>query len=98
MYKSRFGSFFYAHVTRKKAAIMTFVRKTLTFNVDEINGRHVKLKLLCGPHFELQRQKNCKRLKIFQTFFLSYTLFYYHFTYTHFKNIFALYFIELKKF
>ncbi len=33
----RFGSFYYVHVTRK-AAKMTFVRKTRTFNVDEIDG------------------------------------------------------------
>ncbi len=36
-YKRRFGSFYYVHVTRKKAAEMTFVQKTRSFNVDEID-------------------------------------------------------------
>jgi len=33
----RFGSFYYVHVTRKKAAKMTFVRKTRAFYVDDID-------------------------------------------------------------
>ncbi len=33
----QFGSFYYVHVTRKKAAEMTFVRKMLAFYVDEID-------------------------------------------------------------
>ncbi len=31
------AAFFYIHVTRKKAAEMTFVRKICAFNVDEID-------------------------------------------------------------
>jgi len=37
MYESIFGSFFYLHVTREKAAKKTFVRKILARNVDEID-------------------------------------------------------------
>jgi len=33
-------SFFYVHVTRKKAAETTLVRKKLAKNVDEIDGRN----------------------------------------------------------
>jgi len=38
-YKRRFGSFYNLHVTRKKAAEMTFVQKICVFNVDEIDTR-----------------------------------------------------------
>ena len=37
-YECCFGSFFYVHVTRKKAAETTFVWKICTNNVDEIDG------------------------------------------------------------
>jgi len=36
-YKCRFGSFYYVHVTRKKAAEMKFVRKICAYNIDEID-------------------------------------------------------------
>ncbi len=36
-YKRRIGSFYYVHVTRKKAAEKTFVRKKRVYNVDEID-------------------------------------------------------------
>jgi len=39
MYECCFGSFYYLHVTRKKAAKVTFVRKICVFNVDEIDYR-----------------------------------------------------------
>ncbi len=36
-YERHFGSFFYIHVTRKKAAETTFIQKIRTFIVDEID-------------------------------------------------------------
>ncbi len=39
LYKRRFGSFYYVHVTGKKAVEKMFVRKICTFNVDEIDYR-----------------------------------------------------------
>jgi len=38
-YKRCFSSFYYVHVTRKKTAKMTFVRKIRAFNIDEIDYR-----------------------------------------------------------
>jgi hypothetical protein len=38
LYERRFDSFFYLHVTVKKAAEVMFIRKTRGFNVDEIDG------------------------------------------------------------
>jgi len=38
-YKCRFGSFYYVHVIRKKAAKMKFVQKIRAFNVHEIDYR-----------------------------------------------------------
>jgi len=38
-HERHFGSFFYAHISRKKATKMTFVQKTRAFNIDEIDGR-----------------------------------------------------------
>ncbi len=43
LYEHHFGSFFYVHVTRKKAAEMTFMQKMRTFNNDEIDSWLVKL-------------------------------------------------------
>jgi len=36
-YERCFGRIFYIHVTRKKAAEVTFVRKICTYDVDEID-------------------------------------------------------------
>ncbi len=39
MYERRFGSFFCAHVTRKKLPKRRLFKKTRAFNIDEIDGR-----------------------------------------------------------
>ncbi len=49
LYKRRFGSFFYIHVTRKKAAKTTFARKIRTNNVDEISTYLLQPKLYFQP-------------------------------------------------
>jgi len=41
LYECRFGSFYYVHVTRKKAAETTLVQKILEFNVNEIGTSYV---------------------------------------------------------
>jgi len=53
LYERRFGSFYYVHVTRKKADETTFVRKLRTFNVDEIDVRSSKLGM------DVERKTKC---------------------------------------
>jgi len=55
LYKHRFGSFYYEHVTRKKAAETMFVRKICAFKVDEIDGS-------ASQPFVWHNNKNWKKL------------------------------------
>jgi len=60
-YKHCFSSFYYVHITRKKAAETKFAQKICTFNVDEIDYRLVtkKLKFNSSVYLVLSDYSNC---------------------------------------
>jgi len=69
-YEHCFGSFYYVHVTRKKAAKTTFIRKICSFNIDEIDGRcHFQQLFTCSFYASRsQKRKNTATLSVFLRF------------------------------
>ncbi len=71
LYERHFGSFYYVHVTRKKADKTTSVQKIHVFNIDEIDYRGKKVRRT------QQRKNRGQGTKGPEQFFEGRTIFFY---------------------